>query len=134
MKWIVIVAFFTLLTNDVSAQSIRLKRKYLKEYNGEMPKYTAILGQELIEVSPSKIEVKLNKDSLSLSIGNSTYQNVYIVSKSTSPDELFLIMEREDTGIVERFILNTKKKTIIRKGVFPQPDVSLIRVKKSGKR
>jgi hypothetical protein len=134
MKWIVIVAFFTILANDVSAQSVRLKRKHLKEYYGEIPKYTALLGQELIEVSPAKIEIKLNKDSLSLSIGNSKYQNVYAVSKSTNPDELLLTMARENTGIDERFILNTKKKTMVRKGVFPQPDVQLIRVKKSGKR
>lgn len=134
MKWIVLIAFFTLLTNDVSAQSVRLKRKYLKEYQGEMPIYHALIGQDLIEVAPSKIEIKLTKDSLSLSIGNSRYQNVYAVSKSNNPDELLLMMERENTGIDERFILNLKKKTMIRKGVFPQPDVSLIRVKTSGKR
>ena len=134
MKWIVLVAFFTLLTSDVSAQSARLKRKYLKEYQGEMPKFSALIGKEILEVSPAKMVVKLDKDSLFLSIGNSKYQNVYAVSKSTNSDELLLMMERENTGIEELFILNKKNKTILRKGIFPQPDALLNRSEKSGKR
>jgi hypothetical protein len=130
MKWIITIAFFTILTNNVSAQTVRLKRKYLKEYQGEMPKYSALIGKEMLEVSP----VKMDKDSLFLSIGNSEYKSVYSASKSTNSDEVILLMERDNTGIQERFILNKKNKTVVRKGVFPQPDVCLNRIKKSGKR
>lgn len=134
MKWIITIAFFTFLTNDVSAQTVRLKRKYLKEYQGEMPTYNALIGKEMIEVTPARITIKLFKDSLFLFIGNSDYKSVYSASKYSSTDEIILLMERDNTGIEERFILNKKNKTIVRKGVFPQPDVCLNRIKKSGKR
>ena len=134
MKWIVTIAFLTFLTNNVSAQTVRLKRKYLKEYQGEMPKYSALIGKEMLEVSPTTIVIKLDKDSVFLSIGNSDYKSVYTVSKSINTDEVILLMERENTGIQERFVLNKKNKTIVRKGIVPQPDVCLNRSKKSGKR
>jgi hypothetical protein len=134
MKWIITIAFFTILTNDVSAQTVRLKRKYLKEYQGEIPKYSALIGKEMLEVSPEKMVIKLDKDSLFLTIGNSVYKSVYTASKTTNTDEVFLLMERDNTGIQERFVLNKENKTIVRKGVFPQPDVCLNRIKKSGKR
>jgi predicted GNAT superfamily acetyltransferase len=134
MKWIVIVAFFTLFANSVSAQAVRLKRKYLKEYQGEMPKFNALIGKDLLEVTPAKLIVKLDKDSLFLSIGNSNYEGIYSATKSANTDEVLLLMERDNTQIAERFILNKKNKTIVRKGIFPQPDVCLNRSKKSGKR
>ena len=134
MKWIITIAFLTFLTNNFSAQTVRLKRKYLKEYKGEMPKYSALIGKEMLEVSSAKIVIKLDKDSVFLSIGESDYKSVYTASKSTNTDEIILIMERDNTKIEERFILNKKNKTIVRKGIFPQPDVCLNRSKKSGKR
>lgn len=134
MKWIITIAFFTFLTNDVSAQTVRLKRKYLKEYQGEMPTYNALIGKEMIEVTPARMTIKLFKDSLFLFIGNSEYKSVYSASKHTNTDEIILLMERDNMGIEERFILNKKNKTIVRKGVFPQPDVCLNRNKKSGNR
>lgn len=134
MKWIITIAFFAILTNNVSAQTVRLKRRYLKEYQGEMPKYSALIGKEMLEVYPTTIVIKLDKDSVFLSIGNSDYKSVYTVSKSINTEEVILLMERENTGIQERFVLNKKNKTVVRKGIFPQPDVCLNRSKKSGKR
>jgi len=134
MKWIITIAFLTFLTNNVSAQTVRLKRKYLKVYQGEMPKYSAVIGKEMLEVSPATMVIKLDKDSVFLSIGNSAYKSIYTASKSSNTDEVILIMERDNTGIEERFVLNKKNKTIVRKGIFPQPDVCLNRNKKSGKR
>lgn len=133
MKWIITIAFFTILSNDVSAQAVRLKRKYLKEYQGEMPKYSALIGKEVIEVSPAKMVIKLVKDSLFLYIGNSEYKSVFAASRSTNTDEIILTTERDNSDIKERFILNKKNKTVVRKGIFPQPDVCLMRKKKSGK-
>jgi hypothetical protein len=133
MKWIITIAFFTILKMDVSAQTVRLKRKYLKEYQGEMTKYSALIGKEMLEVSPAKMVIKLDKDSLFLSIGNSHYTGVYTATKSTDKEEVIVIMDRDNSKIPERFILNKKNKTIVRKGIFPQPDAYLNRSKKSGK-
>ncbi len=134
MKWIITFVFLFVIVVDSSAQSLRLKRKYCKEYQGEIPQYSALLGQEMVDILPSKIELNLKKDSLYLSIGTSHYNGSYSAEKLLNPDEIILVMERENTEIEERFILNLPNKNIVRKGVFPQPDTYLIRVKKSRKR
>jgi hypothetical protein len=134
MKWIITFVFLFVIVVDSSAQSLRLKRKYCKEYQGEIPQYSALLGQEIVDILPSKIELNLKKDSVYLSIGTSHYNGSYSAEKSLNPDEIILVMERENTEIEERFILNLPNKNIVRKGVFPQPDTNLVRVKKSRKR
>jgi hypothetical protein len=134
MKLIITFVFLFVIVVDFSAQSFRLKRKYCKEYQGEIPQYSALLGQEIVDILPSKIELNLKKDSVYLSIGTSHYNGSYSAEKSLNPDEIIIVMERENTEIEERFILNLPNKNIVRKGVFPQPDTYLIRVKKSRKR
>ena len=131
MKWVFAFVFISLFVDSAATQTVRVKRKYCKTYQGEIPKYSAMLGQEMVEVSSMQIDVQVKKDSLYLSIGNVRISGVYTAQKSTSPDEVVLTLPRENSGIEERIILNTTKKTLLRKGVFPQPDALLSRVKKS---
>ena len=131
MKWVFAFVFISLFVDSAATQTVRVKRKYCKTYQGEIPKYSAMLGQEMVEVSSMQIDVQVKKDSLYLSIGNVRISGVYTAQKSTSPDEIELTLPRENSGIEERIILNTAKKTLLRKGVFPQPDALLSRVKKS---
>ncbi len=131
MKWVFAFVFISLFVDSATTQTVRVKRKYCKTYQGEIPKYSAMLGQEMVEVSSMQIDVQVKKDSLYLSIGNIRVSGVYTAQKSTNPDEVVLTLPRENSGIEERIILNTTKKTLLRKGVFPQPDALLSRVKKS---
>ena len=131
MKWVFAFVFISLFVDSAATQTVRVKRKYCKTYQGEIPKYSAMLGQEMVEVSSMQIDVQVKKDSLYLSIGNIRVSGVYTAQKSTSPNEVVLTLPRENSGIEERIILNTTKKTLLRKGVFPQPDALLSRVKKS---
>jgi hypothetical protein len=131
MKWVFAFVFISLFVDSAATQTVRVKRKYCKTYQGEIPKYSAMLGQEIVEVSSMQIDIQVKKDSLYLSIGNVRISGVYTAQKSTSPDEVVLTLPRENSGIEERVILNTAKKTLLRKGVFPQPDALLSRVKKS---
>ena len=131
MKWVFAFVFISLFVDSAATQTVRVKRKYCKTYQGEIPKYSAMLGQEMVEVSSMQIDVQVKKDSLYLSIGNVRISGVYTAQKSTSPNEVVLTLPRENSGIEERIILNTTKKTLLRKGVFPQPDALLSRVKKS---
>ena len=131
MKWVFAFVFISLFVDSAATQTVRVKRKYCKTYQGEIPKYSAMLGQEMVEVSSMQIDVQVKKDSLYLSIGNVRISGVYTAQKSTSPNEVVLTLPRENSGIEERIILNTTKKTLLRKGVFPQPDALLTRVKKS---
>ena len=131
MKWVFAFVFISLFVNSAATQTVRVKRKYCKTYQGEIPKYSAMLGQEMVEVSSMQIDIQVKKDSLYLSIGNVRISGVYTAQKSTSPDEVVLTLPRENSGIEERIILNTANKMVLRKGIFPQPDVRLMRVKKS---
>jgi hypothetical protein len=131
MKWVFAFVFIGLFVDSAATQTVRVKRKYCKTYQGEIPKYSAMLGQEMVEVSSMQIDIQVKKDSLYLSIGNIRVSGVYTAQKSTNPDEVVLTLPRENSGIEERIIINTAKKTLLRKGVFPQPDSLLSRVKKS---
>jgi hypothetical protein len=131
MKWIIAFVFISLFVESAATQTVRVKRKYCKTYQGEIPKYSAMLGQEIVEVSPIQIDINVKRDSLYLSIGNTRISGIYSAQKTTNSDEIQLTIPRENSGIEERIILNTAKKTLLRKGVFPQPDAILLRVKKS---
>ena len=131
MKWIFTLVFISLFVESAATQTVRVKRKYCKTYQGEIPKYSAMLGQEIVEVSPIQIDINVKRDSLYLSIGNTRISGIYSAQKTTNSDEIQLTIPRENSGIEERIILNTAKKTLLRKGVFPQPDAILLRVKKS---
>lgn len=131
MKWIIAFVFISLFVESAATQTVRVKRKYFKTYQGEIPKYSAMLGQEIVEVSPIQIDINVKRDSLYLSIGNTRISGIYSAQKTTNSDEIQLTIPRENSGIEERIILNTAKKTLLRKGVFPQPDAILLRVKKS---
>lgn len=131
MKWVFAFVFISLFVDSAATQTVRVKRKYCKTYQGEIPKYSAMLGQEIVEVSPIQIDINVKRDSLYLSIGNTRISGIYSAQKTTNSDEIQLTIPRENSGIEERIILNTAKKTLLRKGVFPQPDAILLRVKKS---
>jgi hypothetical protein len=131
MKWIIAFVFISLFVESAATQTVRVKRKYCKTYQGDIPKYSAMLGQEIVEVSPIQIDINVKRDSLYLSIGNTRISGIYSAQKTTNSDEIQLTIPRENSGIEERIILNTAKKTLLRKGVFPQPDAILLRVKKS---
>jgi len=131
MKWVFAFVFMSLFVDNAAAQTVRVKRKYCKTYQGDIPTYSAMLGQEIVKVSSEQIDIQVKKDSLYVTIGNTQISGVYAAQKSTNPDEIVLTIPRENSGIEERIILNTAKKTLLRKGVFPQPDALLLRVKKS---
>jgi hypothetical protein len=134
MKWMYVFVFFSLIYVEGSAQTVRLKRKYHKTYQGQMPAYSAILGQDKIEIGSAQVTVRIQRDSLFLTIGTWELTGVYVAQSSADKHEIVLEMPRENSGINERLILNTAKKTLLRKGVFPQPDVQLSRIKSSPKR
>ena len=131
MKWVFAFVFMSLFVDNAAAQTVRVKRKYCKTYQGDIPTYSAMLGQEIVKVSSEQIDIQVKKDSLYVTIGNTQISGLYAAQKSTNPDEIVLTIPRENSGIEERIILNTAKKTLLRKGVFPQPDALLLRVKKS---
>ena len=128
LSCLLLLASFSFAT----AQTTKLKRKYRGLYQGEIPSYNAIIGSKEVSVKSQALELTIAKDSLHIKIGKYSYTNPYVVSKKENTLEIRL--DREDSGIEEVLVLDTKAKTLTRKGLFPQPDTILTKSKKSAQR
>jgi len=133
MKLIYLFVFIGVFVQQANSQNVRIKRKFCKKYEGVSPSFQAIIGKDILDIPSAKMEIQLKKDSIYVLIGSMKYAGVYSVEKAKNLNELNITFERENSHIPERLVLNTKKKTLIRKGVFPEPDIPLIRVKKEAK-
>ena len=131
MKSLVLLLFLGLSTSQLEAQTVRIKRKFCKTYQGEIPAYRVQLGEEIVEIPSCKLELTLTKDSIIMQLGKLSMRNTYQLEKTDNPKEILILVARDNSDIPERMILQTKEKVIIRKGIFPQPEVKLIKVKKS---
>jgi hypothetical protein len=131
MKSLVLLLFLGLSTSQLEAQTVRVKRKFCKTYQGEIPAYRVQLGEEMVEIPSCKLELTLTKDSIIMQLGNLSMRNTYQLEKTDNPKEILILVARDNSDIPERMILKTNEKVIIRKGIFPQPEVKLIKVKKS---
>jgi hypothetical protein len=105
-------------------QSVKLKKKYLKAYDGTLPAYSINLGEEIVNVNSEYLKVTLKKDSLYVLVGKVKYSGTYKVEKITKK-EYKITGVIEETGIPALFFLDLKNKTLLRKGVFPQPEALL---------
>ena len=120
----ILTSFILLISLQVSAQSIKLKKKFLKTYGGSIPAYEMNLNNQIISVNSSNLEVRLTKDSIYVIVGESKWEGTYIVSKLENK-KFELTGKMLGTGIPERLLLDSKQKKLTRKGLFPQPDAIL---------
>jgi len=122
---IVVFLFMSTFAFGVFGQSVKLKKKYLKAYDGTLPSYSINLGEEIVKVNAEYLKVTLKKDSLFVLVGKVKYVGTYKVEKITKK-EYKITGAMEETGIPALFFLDLKNKTLLRKGVFPQPESLLI--------
>jgi hypothetical protein len=120
----ILTTFLIFASLQVSAQSIKLKKKFLKTYVGKIPSYEMNLNNQIIPVISSNIEVRLTRDSVFVKVGKAKWNGVYSISKMEKK-KFELTGKMNNTGIPEFLILDTKEKKIYRKGLFPQPDAIL---------
>ncbi|MEN9994104.1 MAG: hypothetical protein RL762_761 [Bacteroidota bacterium] len=120
---LILVVFAT--TISVVGQSKPIKRKYRGVYEGQIPAYEVRMGQDFFSVKPTTLRILLDRDSLFLEIGTYRSASGYATEKK---EKLFILSgQREQSGIPEQLILDPKTKTMIRKGLYPQPDATLTR-------
>ena len=124
------ILLFIISFTQLYAQGV--KRKFRGVYQGKIPTYEVKMGSNTYGVSASEIKVYLEKDSIYLEIGTQRYTSAYSLEKKE--DKYILTSQRENSGIPEQFILDPKTKTIIRKGLYPQPDAALTRTGKLPRR
>jgi len=123
---LIVTLFFTILSVVASAQSVKLKKKYLKSYVGRIPAYEVNLNNQIISINATEIKVSLTKDSIYLQVGTSKWEGIYSTIKLEKKN-YELTGKMVGTGIPEILLLNGKAKKIIRKGLFPQPDTVMER-------
>lgn len=119
-----ILLVFT-ISMSVFGQSKPIKRKYRGIYTGQIPTYEVKMGTSTYVVNASEMKAYVDRDSIILEIGSYRYAAPYNLERSK--ETLTLTSIRENSGIVEQLTLDPKTKTLIRKGLYPQPDATLTR-------
>ena len=121
-----------LLTLFIGASSLyysQVKKRELGYYQGIISSYTLNTGQELISVDSSVILVWLEKDRISFKLDNKEYRGTYSV-KERNKRNYILMAKLSFSDIEEELRINGKNKIMWRKGLFPQPDSNLKKLKK----
>lgn len=114
-----------LLVQTAFSQAKPIKRKYRGIYVGEIQSYEVQMGAQKMKVSPVTCKLYLERDSLFIEIGNKKYAAAYSIEKL---DQTYkLTAERTNSGIAEVFYLDPRTKSMVRKGLYPQPDAELQR-------
>lgn len=122
--WIFLsLLFIPILANSQSG--IDVKNKYLGKYKGTIPAFQIQSDQTLMDVSASAIYIDIQSDdAIGIKIGNQQMQGTYrVLFKAKS---YYLIEARmEGETYAERLKLYFKGKTIMREGLYPQPNTEL---------
>jgi hypothetical protein len=123
--------FFVLTIFICSASLLfsQVKKRELGYYQGTISSYTINTGQELLTVDSSEIIIWLENDRISFKIDNKKYKGTYTVKKRNKRDYT-LKVKLGFSDIEEELRITGKNKSIWRKGLFPQPDSVLHKLKK----
>ncbi|MCO5260901.1 MAG: hypothetical protein M9916_12225 [Crocinitomicaceae bacterium] len=125
MKKIIIGLFFLLPLCSVSQTKVAsLKNKFLKTYIGELPSYSIISDTTVIEVEKTPIKINLTKTAIIVETGKLQKKGSYhVLFKGNNYYVLDAFFEGDITS--ERIIVNERNKTIVREGIYPQPNCTL---------
>lgn len=126
MRKMVLSLLFLMPLALLAQKEITLKKRYLGNYVGTIPAYKMDAGAEVLEVSSSKIYIKLKKDSIELTIGNRLLLGTYEVMFEAKKYYL-LDATMENQFANERIMVYKRGKKISRDGLFPQPFAELKR-------
>ena len=118
-----LLLLFSISFTQLNAQA--LKRKYRGIYTGQIPTYEVKMGTSTYVVNATELKAYVDRDSIFLEIGTSRYASGYVIENKEK--QFILTSPRAHSGIPEQFILDPKTKTMIRKGLYPQPDATLTR-------
>lgn len=125
LRFISLIILVFAMTTASFGQSQALKRKYRGIYEGTIPSYEVRMGQDIIIVNATDMRIELYRDSINLEMETYRYNSTYQLEKTSASFKI--TANRENSGIPEQLILDPKNKTIIRKGLYPQPDATLMR-------
>lgn len=129
MRSVLAILFLTFFTTAFTQEQVTLKRKYLGYYEGTIPSYRIVTGNQLMFVSEAKIEIQIGENQMQLKIGNNELFGNYSVMFEA--DNYYLLDVRIDGQLAtERILVYKHGKHLSRDGLFPQPVADLEKVKK----
>jgi hypothetical protein len=112
----------------LAQKPITLKKKFYGSYQGEIAGYTLDVGTDNVEVEAVTIRVKLDGDSVHVTVGQHALHGVYSVLFEGK--NYFVLDCRMDGQLAgERIVVYNRGKRISRDGLFPQPSAFLDRIK-----
>jgi len=125
MKVFVVICFFS----SVLLCNAQVKKRDQGTYKGLIPGYKINTSQELITVDSCTIEIKIDKNTCRIKLDDIEYLGTY---KITKKDKRTYVLKAETnySDIEEQLILFGKSKKMKRKGIFPQPNSELKKLKK----
>jgi len=122
----VILSFFLLVAYSTLSQ---VKKRDQGVYSGVIPGYAINTGQDLIQVDSCTLKIRLEKNQIMIKIDDKVYIGIYEVYQKIKRTYV-LYAETDYSDIKEEIILVGKNKSMSRKGLFPQPDAKLKKLKK----
>ncbi len=122
--WLVICFFGSALLCHA-----QVKKRDQGTYKGLIPAYKINTSQELIAADSCTIEIKIEKNSCYIKLDNLEYEGDLIIIKKDK--RTYILKAKTDySDIDEQLILFGKEKKLKRKGIFPQPNIELEKLKK----
>lgn len=122
-----ILSVLLIIPLSLSAQKeYTLKSRFLGKYKGEISSYNIDTGKKIMKVSSSSIYIELEKEKISITIGNNKLTGTYSVMFKAK--KYFLIDARiEGQLATERIIVYKRGRKLSRDGMYPQPVTELLK-------
>lgn len=138
MKLSLFTVLFALTSLGFYAQPAnKLPKKIRGVYVGTQPSYACSIGGSNLEFPAVKVEIIISKYSVSLCYKDPLYCTIQEEkvenweTVNTKGDKCYQLWVKEKGAMLsDEWTLNSKRKTITRKGIFPQPTTELTRLRK----
>lgn len=118
-------------------KAVKIPRKLRGVYTGIQPAYAFRSEGKDLRFSAISLEISIDKYTVSLCFTDQKYCPVeksleFTVNRQAQqPKKCYKMLVRQPGSfLMEEWTVNLKTKELLRKGIFPQPDTRLIRLRK----
>jgi hypothetical protein len=103
----------------------QIKKKLYGTYWGTIAAYKMDIGQTVVDVNAAKIQITLlDNATAEQTIGSKTLKGTWSIT-DTEKTYYVIVLKLEGQEAEERLLLYKKTRTMVREGIFPQPDAML---------
>lgn len=126
MNKIVLLLLLSFAATITMAKSKPSPKRYVGVYEGTQEKYTLLsTEQEELEVEKAQLLIVLERNQITLKVGKYKLEGSFEVQAKTK--EYYALEVTLSNGVVEYWNLYRKEKKILRKPVYPIPEIFLFK-------